>query len=254
MDLELQNPNIDEIQRAIAQRTSIFFQYHRADGQVTTHSAVYPRQIVRKGDQYFLKAYCQITRDVRLFRLDRLRLLPLIEHRERRSESNPTYTVLGVILAIALLSYIIWTYSGGDPRGGWVIVTRVTDGDTIGVGRGWRYQKVRLIGVDAPETAHPEKPVEFLGLEASNFTQSQLLGKRIRLEFEVNKKYDRYGRLLAYVFLKNGTIFNEELIKRGYARVIAPSPFRRYRDFKRCESEAREAGVGIWKKKMNGAD
>jgi micrococcal nuclease len=70
----------------------------------------------------------------------------------------------------------MWTFTGGDPRGEWVRVTTVTDGDTIGVGRGWRYHKVRLIGVDTPETVHPEKPVEPFGPEASDFTKKKLRG------------------------------------------------------------------------------
>jgi len=127
-----------------------------------------------------------------------------------------------------------------------VLVTHVTDGDTIGVGRGWRYEKVRLIGVDTPETVHPEKPVEFFGPEASEFTKKQLEGKKLHLEFEPPTQYDDYGRLLAYVFLTDGTLFNVEIIKQGYARVIAPSPFHRYKEFRLHENEARVAGVGLW--------
>jgi micrococcal nuclease len=154
-----------------------------------------------------------------------------------------------VVILLIPASYTIWTFSGGDPRGEWVLVTSVTDGDTIGVGRGWRYQKVRLIGVDTPETVHPEKPVEPLGPEASDFTERKLRGQRVRLEFEPANQYDRYDRLLAYVFLADGALFNAELIKQGYARVIAPSPFRHYEEFKHYEREAKTAGIGIWSSK-----
>lgn len=152
---------------------------------------------------------------------------------------------ISVILGI-FASYTIWTFTGGDPGGEWVLVTHVTDGDTIGVGRGWRYQTVRLIGVDTPETVHPEKPVEFFGPEASEFTKRQLEGKKVHLEFEPSTQYDDYGRLLAYVFLIDGTLFNAELIKQGYACVIAPSPFHRYKEFRFHEQEARLAGAGLW--------
>ena len=122
----------------------------------------------------------------------------------------------------------------------------ITDGDTISVGRGWRYQTVRLIGVDTPEVVHPKKPVEPFGPEASAFTKRKLKGQRVQLEFESTNQYDRYGRLLAYVVLADGTLFNAELIKQGYARVIAPSPFHYYEEFKSYEDEARGAGLGIW--------
>lgn len=145
--------------------------------------------------------------------------------------------------------FATWTFTGGNPKGQWVLVTHVTDGDTIGVGRGWRYQTVRLIGVDTPETVHPEKPIEVFGPEASDFTTRWLQGKWVHLEFEASTQRDRYDRLLAYVFLADGTLFNAELVKQGYARVIAPSPFRFYKEFKQYEREARQAGVGIWRGK-----
>jgi micrococcal nuclease len=91
--------------------------------------------------------------------------------------------------------------------------------------------------------------VEFFGPEAANFTESELLRKRVHLEFEVGDQYDRYGRMLAYLVLEDGALFNAELIKEGYARVIAPSDFRHYSDLKRYEQEAREAMIGIWTKR-----
>jgi micrococcal nuclease len=151
-----------------------------------------------------------------------------------------------VIITLIMAGEALWTLSGGDPRGEWVLVTEVVDGDTIKVGRGWRSTKVHLIGVDTPETVHPEKPVEFFGSEASDFTKRQLEGKKVHLELEPSTQYDDYGRLLAYVLLLDGTLFNAELIKQGYARVIAPSPFHRYGEFRLHEQKARIAGVGLW--------
>lgn len=156
-----------------------------------------------------------------------------------------------IIFTFMIIGGKLWTISGGDPRGEWVLVTEIVDGDTIYVGRGWRYTKVRLIGVDTPETVHPEKPVEFFGPEASEFAKTYLEGKKVHLEFDYTNQYDRYGRLLAYVFLSDNTFFNAELVKRGYARVIAPSPFRYYKEFRVYELEARTAGIGIWGEKSN---
>lgn len=168
-------------------------------------------------------------------------------HNMRKRFWIPTRLLYAIVLiALIMTGEALWTLSGGDPRGAWVIVAKVVDGDTIHVGRGWRFTTVRLIGVDTPETVHPEKPVEFFGPEASEFTKRQLQGEKVRLEIEPSNEYDHYGRLLAYIFLMNDTLFNAELIKRGYARVIAPSPFHRYKEFRLHEQEARIAGMGLW--------
>lgn len=151
-----------------------------------------------------------------------------------------------LFIAFVISGSALWTLSGGDPSGEWVLVTKVIDGDTITVGRGWRAVKVRFIGVDTPETVHPEKPVEFFGPEASEFTKQQLHGKKVRLELEPFNHYDDYGRLLAYVFLLDGTNFNTELIKQGYARVIAPAPFQQQEKFRSYERAARVQGLGLW--------
>lgn len=124
----------------------------------------------------------------------------------------------------------------------WRRVTRVIDGDTIVLdGR----ERVRLIGVDTPETVHPNKPIERFGKEASAFTGKLVAGKRIRLEYD-QVRTDRYGRTLAYVFLKDGMFLNAEIIKRGYGFAYTKYPFRHMENFCKYEKEAREAGRGLW--------
>jgi len=140
----------------------------------------------------------------------------------------------------------IWTRSGGNPKGEKVMVADAVDGDTIHVGRGWRRTTVRLIGVDTPETVHPEKPVQFFGPEASEFTKRSLEGKWVRLRFEPLDRVDRYGRLLAYVFMEDGTFFNRELVRKGYARAYTRFDFRYKRDFLLAQEEARQARKGLW--------
>lgn len=149
-------------------------------------------------------------------------------------------------IGLILMAYASWGLSGGNPYRKWVLVTRIIDGDTIHVGRGWRDVTVSLLGVDAPETVHPDKPVEFFGPEASEFTKRSLEGIKVRLKFEPSNRNDNYGRLLAYVFLLDGTLFNSELIKKGYARVIAPFRLHYYEEFRSYEQEAMAAGLGIW--------
>lgn len=105
---------------------------------------------------------------------------------------------------------------------------------------------MRLIGVDTPETAHPEKPVEFFGLEASEFTRRMVEGKEVCLEFDWRIK-DKYGRLLAYVYLEDGTFINSEIIKQGYGYAYTRYPFKYMDEFRNYEKEARKNGIGLWK-------
>jgi len=83
-------------------------------------------------------------------------------------------------------------------------VKRVIDGDTILLTNG---ERVLLIGVDTPETVHPNKPVEYFGKEASAFTKKMVEGKKVKLEFDWDRR-DKYDRLLAYVYLLDGTFLN----------------------------------------------
>lgn len=126
-----------------------------------------------------------------------------------------------------------------------VEVLRVVDGDTIEIMFQGKKESVRLIGVDTPETVHPSKPVQPYGPEASAFTKDRLTGKRVGLEFDVEQR-DRYGRLLAYVWLGD-QMFNEVLVKEGYAQIATFPPNVKYVDlFTRVQKEAREANRGLW--------
>lgn len=132
---------------------------------------------------------------------------------------------------------------------GWLEVKRVVDGDTFWVKDGTeKGAKIRLIGVDTPETVHPRKPVEYYGREASDFVKSKLKGKKVRLEFDVTEK-DRYGRYLAYVYLEDGTFLNAYLVENGYAKVMTVPPNVKYADeFVALARKAREAKKGLWAK------
>ncbi len=124
---------------------------------------------------------------------------------------------------------------------------RVIDGDTIMLDGG---ERVRLIGVDTPETKHPTKPVQYFGKEASAFTKRMVEGKRVRLECDQANAHighkDRYERTLAYIFLEDGTLLNAEIIKQGYGHAHTGFPFARMEDFRQYQHEAREAERGLW--------
>lgn len=105
------------------------------------------------------------------------------------------------------------------------LCTRVVDGDTIVVDMDGKQEKVRLIGVDTPETVHPEKPVEYFGKEASEFTKRMAEGKKVRLEYDWQDR-DKYGRVLAYVYLEDGTFLNAEIVRQGFGFAYTRYPFK----------------------------
>ncbi len=126
----------------------------------------------------------------------------------------------------------------------WTVVD-VVDGDTVHVARGAATDTVRLLGIDTPETHHPTKPVECFGPEAAAYTDSQLRGRAVQLEGDVEER-DRYGRRLAYVIV-DGERFNDDLLRRGYARLLVIEPNHAHaRTMLREELEAKRAGLGLW--------
>lgn len=128
------------------------------------------------------------------------------------------------------------------PGGAWRSVVRVVDGDTLLLDGD---ERVRLIGVNTPETKDPRRPVEHFGKEAAAFTRRMAEGRRVRLEFD-QERHDRYGRTLAYVYLDDGTFLNAEIIRQGYGFAYARFPFRYANDFRAFERDARENRRGLW--------
>lgn len=136
------------------------------------------------------------------------------------------------------------------------IVARVVDGDTAVIQVDGEERRVRFLGVDTPETVHPNKPVQFYGKEASDYTKSQLTGKRVWLEYDASPQ-DRYNRHLAYIWTaKPNTIdetavrrdmFNAKLLLGGYAKVLIIKPNKKYEvQFRQFEKEARNSHKGLW--------
>ena len=122
-------------------------------------------------------------------------------------------------------------------------MTRVVDGDTPAIGD----ERVRLIGVDAPESVRPGHPVECFGRAASAFTERLVEGRRVRLEFDVERR-DRYGRLLAYVRRAgDGRFVNAALVREGYATPFTVPPNVRHAErFAALARGARRTGRGLW--------
>jgi micrococcal nuclease len=127
-------------------------------------------------------------------------------------------------------------------NGGYARVTKVTDGDTIHLGD---LGSVRLIGIDTPEVYGS---VECFGREASEFAKRLLpLGARVRYRVGVEER-DRYGRLLAYVWLPDGRMLNRVMIDKGYAQPLTIPPNVAFADvFRAGARAARQAGLGLWR-------
>lgn len=130
---------------------------------------------------------------------------------------------------------------------GFYKVTYVSDGDTFTVNMDGREEKVRLIGVDTPETVKPNSPTECYGKVASDFAKSTLANQTVRLEADpINQNRDRYGRLLRYAYLNDGRLFNAELIRLGYGFAYLSFPFSKAEEFQKLQTEARKNEKGVW--------
>jgi micrococcal nuclease len=135
-----------------------------------------------------------------------------------------------------------------DPPKGAVAakVQRVVDGDTFVASVRGRRERVRIIGVDTPESVDPNRPDEPFGEEASNFAKHYLNGRTVRMAGDVEPR-DRYGRMLAYVWLEDGTFWNALLAAEGYAQQLTIPPNVTYADlFRRLVGEARREDRGLW--------
>ena len=151
--------------------------------------------------------------------------------------------------AVAFACAACGSGSGGSPLGpGEAVVKRVVDGDTIVVHVSGRDERVRLIGIDTPETVDPRKPVQCFGKEASDHTKALLPpGTVVRLERDAEAR-DRYDRLLAYVYrVSDGLFVNLELARDGYAQLLTIPPNVAYVDQLRAAvADARHQGRGLW--------
>jgi micrococcal nuclease len=124
-------------------------------------------------------------------------------------------------------------------------VKHVVDGDTVLLETG---KEVRYIGIDAPEFAHDGEPNEFMALESKRFNYDLVEKARIRLEFD-QEKQDRYGRLLGYVFLENGEMVNERIVRKGLARVLVVEPnLKHFHLLLEAQRRAMTEKIGIWSK------
>ena len=123
-----------------------------------------------------------------------------------------------------------------------VLVKSVIDGDTIAV---TTFGRVRLLGIDAPETSHGLATAAPFGNEARDQLSRLILNRWVRLESEGPTR-DIYNRHLAYVVTEDGQCINTVIVREGFARVSAREPLSRLGELKRAETEAQRSRRGIW--------
>ncbi len=169
------------------------------------------------------------------------------------------FLILAVALALSVFCLILRNYpnqlpvvapavyqkSTLFPSSSLAFVSRVIDGDTIQIDTG---EKVRYIGMNTPETVDPRKPVECFGKEASAYNKNLVLNKKVKLVKDISDK-DKYGRLLRYVYLEDGTFVNLKLVSYGYAYAdTVPPNVVHASDFVKAQNQARQANLGLWQK------
>jgi len=127
-------------------------------------------------------------------------------------------------------------------------VVKVADGDTIDVDIDGKTERIRMIGINTPETVDPRKPVECFGVEASNKAKELLSNKKVRLDADSTQDdRDKYNRLLRYVWREDGLFYNLEIIKQGYAyEYTYDLPYKFQKDFKNAQSDAKTKKLGLW--------
>ena len=162
---------------------------------------------------------------------------------------NVHKSALRILVAVAL-SLLVSCSSGATTENEVLItILKVVDGDTVDIDIKGNTERVRLIGVNTPETKHPTKPIECFGPEASAYlTQLLPKGTHVRIERDIEAR-DRYGRMLLYLYRESDNLFiNLDLVSHGYGTPmsIEPNTFHR-NDFVHAAALAETTNEGLWK-------
>lgn len=168
-----------------------------------------------------------------------------------KSSDMTKAVIITVVLAIAFVGSkkTGWYAKISDAfkNSGTYTVATFYDGDTFGILMNGKEEKIRLIGVDTPETHHPDIAAQCFGEKASNFTKELVGSQRIRLEADpMGTNRDRYDRLLRYAYLPDGRLVNAEIIKQGYGFAYTSFPFTKIDEFKSYQDTAQAAKIGLW--------
>jgi micrococcal nuclease len=130
------------------------------------------------------------------------------------------------------------------------LVTSIVDGDTIKATIDGSSEKIRLLGIDTPETKDPRKPVQCYGKEATEKLTKLLMNKKVRLVKDLSQgSRDKYGRLLRYIYLEDGTNINATMVKEGYAFAYRKYPTDQLEELIELENLAKNSNIGLWSPK-----
>lgn len=167
----------------------------------------------------------------------------------RRNQLGLASLTLALLIIIA--QHFGWLNKAGENlqqnQPGLYSVTHFVDGDTITVNMNGKAEKVRFIGVDTPETHKPNTPVQCYGPAAAAFTKNYIGNHKVQLESDtLSTNRDRYNRLLRYVYLPNGSLVNEELIKGGFGFYYPYFPFTKSDKFATDQAAAKASNKGVW--------
>lgn len=167
---------------------------------------------------------------------------------KRQATTFASLIVTVIVAVVAILQPKIQTPNQPPPPSpGFYKVVRDVDGDTIVVSMDGKDETVRFIGVDTPETHKPNTPVQCFGPQASDFTSKAVTGKTVRLVADpTNDDRDKYGRLLRYVYLEDGSLLDQTLVSQGYGFAYISFPFQKKADFIAAQTAAQTAKLGLW--------
>lgn len=156
------------------------------------------------------------------------------------------FYITAFVIIIAFLGYVLFNNQNNQVV--YYEVVNVVDGDTIDVNINGTIERVRLIGIDTPELVDFRQPIECFAQEASNQAKEVLAGQKVRLEPDITQgDEDKYGRLLRYIFLSDGTNFNQLMIEQGFAHEYTYDlPYLYQDNFKQAENYAKDNSLGLW--------
>ena len=167
--------------------------------------------------------------------------------RNKRTIISLVIVILSLVFGVNQDSLTDLASQLDPPAVGYHRVTQVFDGDTIEVLLGDNREKIRFIGLDTPETNHPDKAVQCYGHAAKNQLAKLIGNQDVRLEVDpTNTNRDRYNRLLRYVYAEDGTLLNQAMIDGGYGFAYLAFPFEKLPEFEQSQQLAQAGQRGLW--------
>lgn len=169
---------------------------------------------------------------------------------KRRNKKKKNSVLSAVVVIILAAVYLVWGKEDAEPtRSGLIPVEliKTIDGDTIKIKYEGKEQNVRYLLIDTPETSHPRLGKQPFGEKAKERNQELLNSGKLEIEFDIGEKYDKYNRLLAYIYI-DGESVQEKLLEEGLARVayVYPPNTRHLDAYEKAQERAKKAGIGIW--------